>query len=175
MRIHGITRVFTIVLLTLIIPAASFEITHDVNIIDYDEEAIFVYVTTSQVAEITLERFEPVRIGLDDVRYGKANYKVMGINCVVGRHATFKLQPIDRTKDIVIPVTLRYENKSRTLTYTVIAPEPSPTPLMLAPVISEPVPVPEPEQNNNLMLVLGAIAVLAFGIIVYSTISSKRA
>ena len=173
MRIHGITRVFTLVLLTLIIPAASFEITHDVNIIDYDEDAIFVYVTTSQVAEITLERFEPVRIGLNDVRYGKANYKVMGINCVVGRHATFNLRPIDRTKDIVIPVTLRYENKSRTLTYTVIAPEPSPTPLMVAPVISE--PVPEPKQNNNLMLVLGAIAVLALGIIVYSTISSKRA
>lgn len=172
MRMRGIPQVFPLVLL-LIIPAASFEITHDVNIIDYDEDTIFVYVTTSQVTEITLERFEPVRIGLNDVRYGKANYKVMGINCVVGRHATFNLRPIDRTKDIVIPVTLKYNNKSRTLTYTVIAPEPSPTPLMVAPVISE--PVPEPKQNNNLMLVLGAIAILALGIILYSTISSKRA
>ncbi|NQE05426.1 hypothetical protein C5S32_06110 [ANME-1 cluster archaeon GoMg1] len=55
-----------------------------------------------QNSEITLERSVPVKLSEGDIRYGTANCKVIGLNCVVGKHATFRLQPISRTKDVVI-------------------------------------------------------------------------
>jgi hypothetical protein len=69
----------------------------------------------------------PTKLSEDDIRYGTANYKVIGLNSVVGKRATFRLQPISRTKDVVIPITLKYGNQSRTFTYTILAEEAVPS------------------------------------------------
>jgi hypothetical protein len=94
---------------------SAVEMTHRVQVTDIDD-SIVVYVTTSQNSEITLERSVPVKLSEGDIRYGAANYKVIGLNCVVGKHATFRLQPLSRAKDVVIPITLKYGDQSRTFT-----------------------------------------------------------
>jgi hypothetical protein len=135
-----------------------------------------VYVTTSQNLEITLERSVPTKLSEGDIRYGTANYKVIGLNCVVGKHATFRLQPISRTKDVVIPITLKYGNQSRTFTYTILAEEAVPiAPVVAAqPVASESTPVPLPGKNDIMMVVLGAAVILITVIIVISVLQKKR-
>ena len=174
-----LTLVYAIIAVLLIfIPSVSaneIEMTHRVQVMDHDD-IIVVYVTTSQMSEITLERFEPVKVAGGDIRFSKANYRVIGVNCVVGKRATFRLQPISRGKDVVIPITLKYGNQSRTFSYTILAEETVP----LAPAIAKLPPAAEPEsasQSDNkdlLMIVLGATAVLAVVIIGFSIFQIKR-
>jgi actin-like ATPase involved in cell morphogenesis len=104
----------------VIFHVSAAEMTHRVQVTDLDD-SIVVYVTTSQNLEITLERFVPTKLSEGNIRYGAANYKVIGLNCVVGKHATFRLQHLSRAKDVVIPITLKYGNQSRTFTYTIRA------------------------------------------------------
>ncbi len=80
------------------------------------------------------------------------------LNCVVGKHATFRLQPLSRTKDVVIPITLKYGNQSRTFTYTILAEEAVPiAPVVAAqPVAPESTPVSLPGKSDIVMVVLGA-------------------
>jgi hypothetical protein len=109
-----------------------------------------------------LERSVPTKLSEGNIRYGAANYKVIGLNCVVGKHATFRLQPISRTKDVVIPLTLKYGDQSRTFSYTILAEEV----LDIAPVVTaqlvapESTPVPVPAKSYLMMVVLGASVVL---------------
>ena len=174
-----LTLVYAIIVVLLIfIPSVSasneLEMTHRVQVMDHDD-IIVVYVTTSQMSEITLERFEPVKVADEDIRFSKANYRVIGVNCVVGKRATFRLQPISRGKDIVIPITLRYGNQSRTFSYTILAEEAVlPTPAVgIPPTATEPVPAPLPGKNELLMVVLGATAILAVVIIGISIFQKK--
>ena len=168
-----------IVALLIFVPSVSasneIEMTHRVQVMDHDD-MIVVYVTTSQMSEITLERFEPVKVADGDIRFSKANYGVIGVNCVVGRHATFRLQPISRSRDIVIPITLKYGNQSRTFTYTILAEEAAPAApaVGIPPTAPEPEPAPQPGNNDLLMVVLGATALLAVVIIGISIFQIKR-
>jgi hypothetical protein len=72
------------------------------------------------------------------------------------------LQPISRTKDVVIPLTLKYGDQSRTFSYTILAEEV----LDIAPVVTaqlvapESTPVPVPAKSYLMMVVLGASVVL---------------
>jgi hypothetical protein len=117
----------------------------------------------------------PVKLSEDDIRYGAANYKVIGLNCVVGKRATFRLQPISRTKDVVIPITLKYGNQSRTFTYTILAEEV----LAIAPVVAaqpvapETTPVPSPGKSDLMIVVLGAAVILITVIIGISVFQRK--
>jgi hypothetical protein len=118
----------------------------------------------------------PVKLSDGDIRYGSANYKVIGLNCVVGKHATFRLQPISRTKDVVILITLKYGNQSRTFTYTILAEEAVPiAPVVAAqPVAPESTPVPVPGKSDLMMVVLGASVILITIIIGISVFQIKR-
>jgi hypothetical protein len=109
-----------------------------------------------QNSEITLERSVPVKLSEGDIRYGAANYKVIGLNCVVGKHATFRLQPLSRAKDVVIPITLKYGDQFRTFTYTILAEEAVPiAPVVAAqPVALESTPMPVPGKSDSIMVVL---------------------
>ena len=113
-----------------------------------------------------------------DIRYGAANYKVIGLNCVVGKHATFRLQPISRAKDVVIPITLKYGDQSRTFTYTILAEEVVSLPVApvvaAQPVAPESTPVPLPGKSDLIMVVLGASVVLITVIIGISVFQKKR-
>jgi hypothetical protein len=159
----------------VIIHVSAVEMTHRVQVTDLDD-SIVVYVTTSQNSEITLERSVPVKLSEGDVRYGAANYKVIGLNCVVGKHATFRLQPISRTKDVVIPITLKYGNQSRTFSYTILAEEAvAIAPVVAAqPVAPESTPVPSPGKSGLMMVVVGACVVLITVIIGISVFQIKR-
>jgi formylmethanofuran dehydrogenase subunit A len=123
-----------------------------------------------------LERSVPVKLSEGDIRYGAANYKVIGLNCVVGKRATFRLRPISRAKDVVIPITLKYGNQSRTFSYTILAEEAVP----IAPVVAaqhvapESTPVPLPGKSDIMMVVLGASFVLITVIIGISVLQIKR-
>ena len=154
---------------------SAAEMTHRVQVTDlYD--SIVVYVTTSENSEITLERSVPVKLSEGDIRYGTANYKVIGLNCVVGKHATFRLQPISRAKDVVIPITLKYGDQSRTFSYTILAEEVvAIAPVVAAqPVAPESTPVSAPGKSNIMMVVLGASVVLITVIIGISVFQKKR-
>jgi heme/copper-type cytochrome/quinol oxidase subunit 2 len=171
-----LTLICIIIVLQMVISHVSaVEMTHRVQVTDIDD-SIVVYVTTSQNSEITLERSVPVKLSEGDIRYGAANYKVIGLNCVVGKHATFRLQPLSRTKDVVIPITLKYGNQSRTFTYTILAEEV----LAIAPVVAaqpvapESTPVPVPGKSDIMMVVLGASVVLITVIIGISVFQIKR-
>jgi hypothetical protein len=123
-----------------------------------------------------LERSVPVKLSEGDIRYGAANYKVIGLNCVVGKRATFRLQPLSRAKDVVIPITLKYGNHSRTFTYTILAEEV----LAIAPVVAtQPVApestlVPLPGKSDIMMVMLGAAVILITVIIGISVLQIKR-
>ena len=96
----------------------------------------------------------------------------IGLNCVVGKRATFRLQPILRAKDVVIQITLKYGNQSRTFTYTILAEEAAPVAPVVAqqPVAPKSTPVPSPGKNELLMVVLGAAVIritLFIGILVF--------
>jgi hypothetical protein len=106
-------------MVVLLVSAA--EMTHLVQVTDLND-SIVVYVRTTQNSEITLERSVPTKLSEGDIRYGAANYKLIGLNCVVGKHATFHLQPLSRAKDVVIPITLKYGDQSRTFSYTIVIP-----------------------------------------------------
>ena len=166
-----------IMLQMLIFHVSTDEMTHRVPVTDLDD-SIVVYVTTSQMAEITLERFEPVKVADGDIRFSKANYRAMGVNCVVGKRVTFSLQPISRGKDVVIPITLKYGNQSRTFTYTILAEEVLSSPIApvvaAQPVAPESTPVPVPGKSDLIMVVLGAIVVLITRIIGISVFQIKR-
>jgi hypothetical protein len=161
----------------VIFHVSAVEMTHRVQVTDLDD-SIVVYVTTSQDSEITLERSVPVKLSEGDIRYGTANYKVIGLNCVVGKHATFRLQPISRTKDVVIPITLKYGDQSRTFSYTILAEEAVPLPI--APVVAvQPVapastPVPLPGKSDIMMVVVGAAVILITIFIGISVFQIKR-
>jgi hypothetical protein len=122
----------------VIFPVSAVEMTHPVQATALDD-SIVVYVTTSRNSEITLERSVPTKLSEGDIRYGTANYEVIGLNCVVGTRATFRLQPLSRAKDVVIPITLKYGNQSRTFTYTILAEEAVP----IAPVVAAQPVAPE--------------------------------
>jgi hypothetical protein len=159
----------------VIFHVSATEMTHRVQVTDLDD-SIVVYVTTSQNSEITLERSVPVKLSEGDIRYGAANYKVIGLNCVVGKRATFRLQPISRAKDVIIPITLKYGNQSRTFTYTILAEEAVPiAPVVAAqPVAPESTPVPVPGKSDIMMVVLGAAVILITIIIGISVLQIKR-
>jgi hypothetical protein len=118
----------------------------------------------------------PVKLSEGDIRYGTANYKVIGLNCVVGKHATFRLQPLSRAKDVVIPITLKYGDQSRTFSYTILAEEAVPiAPVVAAqPVTPESTPVPLPGKSDIVMVVLGASVILITVIIGISVLQIKR-
>jgi hypothetical protein len=118
----------------------------------------------------------PVKLSEGDIRYGAANYKVIGLNCVVGKHATFRLQPISRTKDVVIPITLKYSNQSRTFSYTILAEEAVPiAPVVAAqPVAPESTPVPMPSKSDLMMVVVGISVVLITVIIGISVLQRTK-
>jgi hypothetical protein len=141
----------------VIFHVSADEMTHRVQVMDHDD-MIVVYVTTSQMSEITLERFEPVKVADEDIRFSKVNYRVIGMNCVVGKLATFRLQPISRGKDVVIHITLKYGNQSRTFSYTILAEETVPTTPAVAipPPATESEPTSQSGNNDLLMIVLGA-------------------
>jgi hypothetical protein len=98
------------------------------------------------------------------------------LNCVVGKHATFRLQPISRAKDVVIPITLKYGNQSRTFTYTILAEEV----LAIAPVVAaqpvaqESTAVPVQGKSDLMMVVLGASVILITIIIGISVFPIKH-
>ena len=115
--IYTIVTLFVIFSFSIVSATEATEMIHRVTVTEGD--VISVYVTTSEVSEITLERFEPVKAG-SDIRYNKANYKIIGLNCIVGNSASFRLQPLSRGSDIVIPITIRYRNDTRTMTYTIL-------------------------------------------------------
>jgi hypothetical protein len=163
----NLTLICAIIMLQMvIIHVSADEMTHRVQVMDHDD-MIVVCVTTSQMSEITLERFEPVKVADEDIRFSKANYRVIGVNCVVGRYATFHLQPISRGKDVVIPITLKSGNQSRAFTYTILAEEAVlPTPAVGMPAaVSKREPASQPGNNEFLMYGLGATAILAVRII----------
>ena len=118
----------------------------------------------------------PVKLSEGDIRYGAANYKVIGLNCVVGKHATFRLQPLSRAKDVVIPITLKYCNQFRTSTYTILVEEAVPIAPVVAqqPVAPGSTPVPSPGKSDMLMVVLGASVVLIAIFIGISVFQIKR-
>ena len=118
----------------------------------------------------------PVKLSEGDIRYGAANYKVIGLNCVVGKHATFRLQPISRAKDVVIPITLKYGDQSRTFSYTILGEEVVPIAPVVAmqPVAPESTPVPVPGKSDLMMVVVGAAVVLITVIIGISVLQIKR-
>jgi hypothetical protein len=159
----------------VIFHVSAAEMTHRVQVTDLDD-SIVVYVTTSQNSEITLERSVPVKLSEGDIRYGAANYKVIGLNCVVGKHATFRLQHLSRSKDVVILITLKYGNQSRTFSYTILAEEAAPAvPVVAAqPVAPESTPVPVPGKSDIMMVVLGAAVILITVIIGISVFQIKR-
>ena len=117
----------------------------------------------------------PTKLSEGDISYGTANYKVIGLNCVLGKHATFRLQPLSRAKDVVIPITLKYCNKSRTFTYTILAEEVVPiAPVVAAqPVALESTPVPLPGKSDIIMVMLGVCVVLITIIIMISVFQKK--
>jgi hypothetical protein len=86
------------------------------------------------------------------------------------------LQPISRAKDVVIRITLKYGNQSRTFTYTILAEEAVP----IAPVVAaqhvapESTPVPVPGKSDILMVVLGTVVILITVIIGISVLQIKR-
>jgi hypothetical protein len=166
-----------IVLQMVIFHVSAAEMTHRVRVTDLDD-SIVVYVTTSQNSEITLERSVPVKLSEGDIRYGAANYKVIGLNCVVGKHATFRLQPLSRAKDVIIPITLKYDDQSRTFTYTILAEEAVSLPIApvvaAQPVAPESTPVPMSGKSGLIMVVLGASVVLITVIIGISVLQIKR-
>ena len=98
------------------------------------------------------------------------------MNCVVGKHATFRLQSLSRAKDVVIPITLKYGNQSRTFTYTILAEEAVPIASVVAaqPVAPESTPVPVPGKSGILLVVLGVAVVLITIIIGISVFQIKR-
>ena len=172
----NLTLICTIIVLQMVIlHVSAAEMTHRVQVTDLDD-SIVVYVTTSQNSEITLERSVPVKLSEGDIRYGTANYKVIGLNCVVGRHATFRLQPLSRAKDVVIPITLKYGNQSRTFSYTILAEEAAPAAPVVAaqPVAPESTQVPVPGKSDLMMVVLGAAVILITVIIGISVFQIKR-
>jgi hypothetical protein len=171
-----LTLIYTIIVLQMVIfHVSAVEMTHRVQVTDLDD-SIVVCVTTSQNSEITLERSVPTKLSEGDIRYGAANYKVIGLNCVVGKRATFRLQPLSRAKDVVIPITLKYGNQSRTFTYTILAEEVVPIAPVVAAQSVAPVstPVPVPGKSDIMMVVLGAVVVLITVIIGISVFQIKR-
>jgi hypothetical protein len=171
----NLTLICTMIMLQLVIfHVSAAEMTHRVQVMDLDD-SIVVYVTTSQNSEITLERSVPTKLSEGDIRYGGANYKVIGLNCVVGKHATFRLQPLSRAEDVVIPITLKYDNQSRTFSYTILAEEVlAIAPVVAAPQAPESAPVPAPGKSDIMMVVLGASVVLITVIIGISVFQIKR-
>ena len=77
------------------------------------------------------------------------------------------MQPLSRVKDVVIAITLKYDNQSRTFSYTILAEEAVPiAPVVAAqPVAPESTPVPVPGKSDIMMVVLGASVVLITAII----------
>jgi hypothetical protein len=118
----------------------------------------------------------PTKLSEGDICYSAANYKVIGLNCVVGKRATFRLQPLSRAKDVVIPITLKYGNQSRTFTYSILAEEAVPIAPVVAqqPVAPESTPVPVPSKSDLIMVVLWASVVLITVIIYISVFQIKR-
>jgi hypothetical protein len=171
-----LTLICTIIVLQMVVfHVSAVEMTHRVQVTDL-EDSIVVYVTTSQNSEITLERSVPVKLSEGDIRYGAANYKVIGLNCVVGKRATFRLRPLSRTKDVVIPITLKYGDQSRTFSYTILGEEVVPiAPVVAAqPVAPASTPVPVPGKSDLMMIVVGISVVLITVIIGFSVLQKKR-
>ncbi len=149
-----------------VVSASPAIMRHHVTVID-SPGCITVHVRTSELAEITLERSVPLKVAENDIRYTKANYKIIGLNCVVGKSAMFRLRPVSREEDIVIPVTLRYGNETRSFTYTIPGTAGSE---LLA---SQPAEVgasrqPAPEAEGYLLAILTATAIISIFLIALS-------
>ena len=86
------------------------------------------------------------------------------------------MQPLSRAKDVVIPITLKYDNQSRTFTYATLAEEAVPiAPVVAAqPVAPESTPVPVLGKSDIMMVVLGASVILITVIIGISVFQKKR-
>jgi hypothetical protein len=86
------------------------------------------------------------------------------------------LQPISRTKDVVIPIALKYGNQSRTFTYTILGDGAASTAPVVAaqPVAPMSTPAPVSGKSDMLMVVLGASVVLITVIIGISVFQIKR-
>ncbi|MEA2052351.1 MAG: hypothetical protein U9O90_05970 [Euryarchaeota archaeon] len=69
---------------------------------------------------------------------------------------------MSRAKDVVIPITLKYDNQSRTFSYTILAEEAAPAAPVVAaqPVAPESTPVPVSGKSDLIMVVLGAAIIL---------------
>jgi len=86
------------------------------------------------------------------------------------------LQPLSRAKDVVIPITSKYDNQSRTFTYATLAEEV----LAIAPVVAaqpvapESTQVPLPGKSDIMIVVLGAAVILITVIIGISVLQIKR-
>ncbi|MEA2000004.1 MAG: hypothetical protein U9N61_11870 [Euryarchaeota archaeon] len=97
---------------------------------------------------------------------------------MVGKHATFRLPPISRAKDVVIRITLKYCNQSGTFTYTILVEEVASLPVApvvaAQPVAPESTPVPSPGKSDLVMAVLGASVVLIRIIIGISVFQIKH-
>lgn len=161
------TLIISILLIVLPTLSSAMEMVYEVEVFDYGNE-IVVFVKTSEVSEIVLNRFEPIKVSNAEVFYSKANFKVIGLNSVIGRAATFRLEPSTRFTDIVIPITLKYgDNETLELSYTILA-EPIPTPTPRIEII-------EPEQeSSSFKFVLVAMGIIAVCIIVIGSFKWKN-
>jgi hypothetical protein len=142
-RYMGLIRTY---IAAFIFHVSAGEMTHRVQVTDLDD-SIVVYATTSQNSEITLERSVPVKLSEGDIRYGAANYKVIGLNCV----------------------TFTYTILAEEVVSLPIAPV-----VAAQPVAPESTPVPVPGKSGMLMVVLGASVVLITVIIGISVLQIKR-
>ena len=86
------------------------------------------------------------------------------------------MQPLSRAKDVVIAITLKYGNQSRTFSYTILAEEAVPAAPVVAaqPVAPESTPVPVPGKSDLMMVVVGASVVLITIFIGISVFQIKR-
>ncbi|RCV65750.1 hypothetical protein C5S53_02170 [Methanophagales archaeon] len=86
------------------------------------------------------------------------------------------MPPLSRTKDVVIPITLKYGDQSRTFSYTILGEEVvAIAPVVTAqPVAPESTPVPVTGKSGLMMVVVGASVVLITVIIGISVFQIKR-
>nr|QNO58184.1 hypothetical protein MFNKIFOF_00005 [Methanosarcinales archaeon ANME-1 ERB7] len=103
-------------------------------------------------------------------------FRSISFQTIFHLYPPFCLQHISRTKDVVIPITLKYGNQSRTFSYTILTEEAVPiAPVVAAqPVAPESTPVPVPDKSDLIMVVLDAAVIRITLIIGISVFQIKR-